>query len=401
MNGLVDAVNENPEEAIENVVKKTVVEYAEKLKAVDNTTKVWVMQPYPRPKLGWTVEKLDTIHETLRIALSCADNVKVLDYLAVGKDGFDGDGIHLTTEECGKQYAHIVKILQDLRPTKTGKRGADWSEESPSLAKRNAPEMEDETGGNLEAGGSGMAWRGKGGKGKGRGNLPLRTTRPNLESSSELEKKVDRVIGRIEKLEGESMCLWETSDVSANKLNMHILMLDQVPKTKYDDATEVARSLAENVGQERDKVVIAFFLPGKTDNKSHPRMRVIFTNNNEAARFRAGGFEKRKQGSQPWKTLYISNDPTKATRVRVEIMKKIIEVIKRKDDVNEKMELFVNRFEARPMILVKMDKKVVRRITYPEAVSRWGRDLTARDLELAKKIAGKDYSERFSTVFGL
>ena len=95
--------------------------------------------------------------------------------------------------------------------------------------------------------------------------------------------------------------------------------------------------------------------------------------------------------------LYISNDSTKATRVRIEILKRIAERIA---SDNKDVELMVNKYDARPMILFKKERRVVKRISYPEAVQRWGNRLQSEDLALPRRIAGREFAGRFAAVFG-
>ena len=71
------------------------------------------------------------------------------------------------------------------------------------------------------------------------------------------------------------------------------------------------------------------------------------------------------------------------------------------DPLAKDLEPVVNRFEARPMLLLKRIGKVVRRIPDGEAVDRWGKLLTGKDLALAKRIGGREYAEKFSLVFGV
>ena len=136
MNGLVDEVGNKPAEEIEVTVKKMVIEYAEMLKKIDKTVKIWVMQPFPRLKVGWSRLHLETVHQTLRIGLAGAANIKVIEYLDVTDEEFNGDGIHLTEEAYTKQYAHVVRELQDCMTPRPSKRNADWNEIMESAAKR-------------------------------------------------------------------------------------------------------------------------------------------------------------------------------------------------------------------------------------------------------------------------
>ena len=99
--------------------------------------------------------------------------------------------------------------------------------------------------------------------------------------------------------------------------------------------------------------------------------------------------------------MYLSNDATKSTRVRVELLKRIAEIIKKDDELANNMDLIINKYEPRPMILLKQDRKIVKRITYAEAIRKWGNMLSKDDLEAAMRVAGREFQGRFSTVFGV
>jgi hypothetical protein len=206
--------------------------------------------------------------------------------------------------------------------------------------------------------------------------------------------------GRLNSLAYEMMCNWEATDTATNRLNLNVVIIDQIPKTDFEEAKDVAAKLVMSTEVESSNLAAAFFLPGPVDEKVHPRIRIIFRNNDSAFQFRAAAFRERKAGSEPWKSMFVSNDATKATKVRMEILKRIGDLIK-DDQIAKDQEIFVNKFEAKPMLLFKKDRRVVKRIPYPEAIRRWGRKLTRTDLTLARKIAGRELADRFYSMFGV
>ena len=198
----------------------------------------------------------------------------------------------------------------------------------------------------------------------------------------------------------ELMAVWEAADVSTNKLNQNVLLFDLIPKTEKTEAIEIAKELVESVGLETQMVVAAFFVAGKTTENMHPRLRMVCRDYNDAYRIRFEGLKKRREGLEPWKSIFITNDSTKATRVRVEILKKIAERIE-KDSVAKDFELIINKFDTRPMLMFKKNGKVVKRIPYPEAIKKWGNRLLDEDLEQPRKIAGRELGNRFHIMFGI
>ena len=119
----------------------------------------------------------------------------------------------------------------------------------------------------------------------------------------------------------------------------------------------------------------------------------------EAFEFRNRGYEKRSEKRAPWVDCYVSNELTKSTRIRAEILKRIGEKIKNAE--GKGCELYVSKYDIKPVLIFKEGKNITKRIPYVECVERWGKLLKAKDLELAKKIAGRDLGKRFEVMFGV
>ena len=403
MNGLVEEMEQVEEKDLEQEMKKFVLKYAELLKGADRECKMVVLPPYPRGRMEWTVKLLGEIHDTLRVSLAGAPNIRVLNYCNVEVGEFEADGIHLTPDCQAKQFAHIVKeLLEDAKPTPR-KRQHEWSEESTSAAKRSAGNS-DSTG---EMSTAASTFRGRGGRVIGRtrgrgGRGGFKSyERPNNDSEQgEQEDKMNIIEGRLSRLAYEMMCNWETTDTAINKLNLNVLVIDQIPKTELIEAKDVAAKLVMSTEVDISSLATAFFLPGQNDETVYPRLRIVFRNNDSAFQFRMAALRERKEGKEPWKAMFVTNDATKATRVRIEILKRIGDAIK-DESIAKDQDIFVNKFDAKPMLIFKKDRKVTRRIPYPEAVKRWGGKLNRSDLALAKKIAGRELADRFDSMFGV
>ena len=401
MNGIVNAMKNKTVEEAEVEAKRTVIEYTEKLKGVDNQVRLYVMPPFPRAKIEWTRQLLPVIHETLKVGLAGADNITVLHYLDVADEDFVNDGIHISPDTCAKQFAQVVGELKVLIKARPGKRTTEWSDDINPAAKKALQGVEEQA--TTSAGGFQARGRGRGrGRGyqAGKGDQAGRDWRSEDRYGGSLEARVDGLAQDVQSLMFESLANWEATDVATNKLNQNVILFDLVPKRLCPENTEaidVAKALAVSVGMEADLVNAAFFVAGMKNDDTLPRIRVILKDQNAAFTMRTEGLKKRREDTEPWKSLYISNDSTKATRVRVEIMKKIAERIA---SDNKGVELMVNKYDARPMILFKKERRVTKRISYPEAVQRWGNRLQPEDLVLPKRIAGREFAGRFTAIFG-
>ena len=212
MNGIVDAMrNKNVDEA-EVEAKRMVIEYTEKLKSVDSQIRLYIMPPFPRAKIEWTKQQLPGIHETLKVGLAGADNIKVLQYLDVADNDFVNDGIHLNPDMCAKQFAQVVGELKVLLKARLGKRTTEWSEDITPASKKSIKGFEEnaDTAGTSSskwpatASTSGFQARGRG-RGKGRDDQAGRGWRSEDRSGSSLEAKVDGLAQDVQSLMFESL----------------------------------------------------------------------------------------------------------------------------------------------------------------------------------------------------
>ena len=206
------------------------------------------------------------------------------------------------------------------------------------------------------------------------------------------------------KLYYEQMVQWETIDTCTNKLNNNVVIVDCIPQKgnqKGANALDVAKMLLRNLDMPPHTLKIAFFIPmGSTTKPSNfPKLKIIMAGSEEAYEFRSRGYEKRREERAPWVDCYVSNELTKSTRVRIEVMKRIGDKIKNTE--GKGFDLVVNKFDIKPVLMYKEGKKIAKRIPYVECVERWGKLLKTKDLELARKIAGKDLGKRFEVMFGV
>ena len=64
-------------------------------------------------------------------------------------------------------------------------------------------------------------------------------------------------------------------------------------------------------------------------------------------------------------------------------------------------DLFILSYDPKPVLVHKQGEKIVRRIPYAEAIDKFANLLDFECLKTAKKIAGKQYGQRFHIVFGI
>ena len=95
--------------------------------------------------------------------------------------------------------------------------------------------------------------------------------------------------------------------------------------------------------------------------------------------------------------MYITNNYTAATRVRVEIMKAIV----KKCETNEER-MFLNQFCNRPVIRIANTRTRHERVwTFTDLIETYGRALTDADLEVAYRRAGNKFTGQMKQIFGV
>ena len=197
----------------------------------------------------------------------------------------------------------------------------------------------------------------------------------------------------------------ELVDVALNTTNNHVVIIDNLKKlegTANAEAKEVVQELCTLLGKDIGIVKAAYFLKmGKLPEVGrHYKIKALFVSTDEAIGFRAEASKARRETEvEPWVTSYISNDPTKSTRVRIEILKQIGARLSKEASLAG-FTFFVTRYDPKPVLVYKQGVKIIRRLGYLEAIRKFGHMLTSDHLKLARKIAGKQFEGRFFINFG-
>jgi hypothetical protein len=253
MNHLVDAVCKVKLEELETAVRKEIIEHTELLKAVKGCH-LYVLLPYPRPKYPWTKSILPMIHTTMTLGLGGAENVMVLKYLPVYDVDFDSDGIHINVQGCVKQFNHVMDEMKKQFTVRSGKRLADENvaDICSQMKRASTSELSAEA-----MAGAGRGGRGRGGRG-GRGASRFAKCDYRMTDNQDGDSGSAFAM-ELQDHKFELMAVWEAADVSTNKLNQNVLLLDLVPKMEKTEAIDVAKALVANVGLETQLIVPAFF----------------------------------------------------------------------------------------------------------------------------------------------
>ena len=198
----------------------------------------------------------------------------------------------------------------------------------------------------------------------------------------------------------------ELVDTALNNNNASTVIIDNLVKmecTAGGDAKAVVEELCTLLGQDAANVKAAYYLKlGKLpETDCHFKIKAIFSSVDAAIAFRVLASKTRRETqSEPWKSSYISNDPTKSTRVRIEIMKQIGAALSKQPSLVG-IDFFVTRYDAKPVLVQKKGTKIIRRLGYMESIQKFGHMVKDEQLKVARKIGGKQFENRFFLNFGI
>ena len=427
MNRLVDKCTKVDEEGREAAVRLVISEYAGVLKSATTTKRVMAFLPFPRAGVKWTMDMIGMIHDTLRLVL-LDSAVVIIPYMPVTADDFDPDGIHLNEIAQETQYEHFMAFFRQKQvdPKPLGRKRQQEEElvgttkklavNDGSLGIASQLEQLD----NIEVVPQ-----------PGSSRAPLSDTLlmdlsrppPSIRTSfipRQLPETLVEIRDRVVALEQDGLTIksavadlnieqvsnCELIDTAINNGNGQVVIIDNLLKfgdTGKYEAKKIVEELCTLIEQDPGVVKAAYFLKlGKLPEMGrHFKIKAVFTTVEAAIGFRVEASKTRRESEiEPWTSCYISNDPTKSTRVRIEILKRIGAALAKQPSLVG-FDFFVTRYDAKPVLVQKKGVKIVKRMGYMESIQKFGHMLREDDLKVAKKIAGKQFEGRFFLNFGI
>ena len=249
--------------------------------------------------------------------------------------------------------------------------------------------------------------RGGGGGGRGRGSVLVQRGRDSnqsglLSSNQETESSVE---GRVSRLEMAMITNYELTETALNKTNAASVIIDCLPfgpENRNDPPFDVVGDLVKALGWSGSHVGYAHFLSGgqTPPRGTFARIRAVFSSERSAFNFRSEATAARRRNELPWAKTYVSNDPTKGTKVRVEILQQLAKAAQGTVE-GKNAEIVVSKFDARPMLLFKHGGRITKRLAYSESLFRFGRLVRPEAYELARRIAGREFEGQMEVVFGI
>jgi hypothetical protein len=213
-------------------------------------------------------------------------------------------------------------------------------------------------------------------------------------------RKVERNTLLLRALHIRTAAQAETLDAHSNSLNLNFVMISGVPATliptqggELPGIRFVVDKLIKYTPLLVSGVKFAVYAKYiKHQEGKLPNIKVCFINSDTALAFRDSANKLRVAKKDFWASVYVSNDPTKSTRVRIAIL---VALSKRLAPLpaNAGKTIFVSRFDVRPQLCFKFGGRVEKRMDFVTAIEKYRSLLQPEDKEAAKKVAGKSFSD--------
>jgi len=434
-NGLVDSTELCSDLGeIDGVIQNKIVEYIAALRlasSVNPNTNFYMMPPMTRTTPFWLESKLPQITGYVNSQSQGITNLTVLPPLSVTKDNLETDGVHLNRESQSRLFTYIMESLfPDKISTKTknvtrDRHGSDEEMGTPPTKKSSADQTV------FTPTPSTSTWSLPGPANTTFSQNPfdifeeadapvdILTTQPDKidtvkSSTSIVQAKVDVAQREIAKtsrsveinthilrsLHIRTAAQAETLDAHSNTLNLNFVMISGVPATLISAPgndlpgiklvmDKLLKSTPLLVSAIRFAVYARYI---KHQEGKLPTIKASFINPDSALAFRDAANKLRIAKKDFWSNIYVSNDPTKSTRVRISILQALAKRLAVLPANNGKT-IFVSRFDVKPQLCSKFGGRVEKRLDFVAAMEKYRSLLQQEDKETARKIAGKTFSE--------
>lgn len=451
-NGLVDATELCTDfGAVDKVMEDKVREYlAAVLMAatVNTTTQFYLMPPLSRLNPIWIDAKLASVTVIMNDSTKGVANITLLPQFVTLANDFESDGVHLNRKTQSRLFNHILDAIfpgERSVKTKNISRSRSFSEEDlpspptkklndqagsshpPESTSQNAPESLDIS---LSLSDDGAASQQQQPQ-----TLPATESTPSAgplnpdlqqlydmlsskidsvkDVSTVAQSKVHEVEARVsttvQQVERNTLMIRslhlrtarqaETLDSHSNSLNLNVVMISGVPRTQFPvseelpDIKEVIKKLITFTPLLVSGVKFATYAKYiKHQETNLPNIKAFFINSETALAFRDSANKLRIAKKEFWASVYVSNDPTKSTRVRIAILQAMAKRLAPLP-ANSGKTIFVSRFDVKPQLCFKFGGRVEKRYNFVDAIEKYRSILQDEDKIAARKVAGKTFSE--------
>lgn len=124
-------------------------------------------------------------------------------------------------------------------------------------------------------------------------------------------------------------------------------------------------------------------------------VRLLCSSNEDAVEIRQRLLKAKEDKVGTWTDVEISNDPVKATRVRISLMQAVTRQINKGGD----QEAVVSKYLDSPTLIIRNSGRVIKNLSFVDTILQYGEKLSAEDLQKAAKIAGRSFPNQMECTF--
>jgi len=176
------------------------------------------------------------------------------------------------------------------------------------------------------------------------------------------------------------------------------VMTGESRKEKADSLLKYVRELVDKlpmVNIEKPVYYSLYLIPTPEKDETFQDFRLICGSKRDAVELRNRILNARQAKTDPWANAEISNDPVKATRVRLFLL----QCIARSQRKTFKGDVIVNKFADSPNIIFKKDGRVTKQLSFVDAILQHKSEVTRDELLAATRIAGRAYESSLREYF--
>jgi len=143
------------------------------------------------------------------------------------------------------------------------------------------------------------------------------------------------------------------------------------------------------------KVSSIYIINVPPNDSTFQDFRVTCHSQRDAIELRNRILNAKKAKLEPWSICEVSSDPVKSTRVRINLLQSV----SRHERPTFNGEIMVNKYSDTPSIIYKRDNRVVKHLSFIDAMSTLGHTITETELAKAYQIVGKSYKGSLKEYF--
>jgi len=240
-----------------------------------------------------------------------------------------------------------------------------------------------------------------------------------LDQNSSNGRKIDVTDEKLSKVTQDTKDLYVKHHINAAKLKedidalhngqrRHMIVIKKVTKVEKlvgkdykEKAAKFLPKLREmlnalpQVNMPKPNILSLYIIPILENDNFYQDLRITCQTQRDAIEIRNRVLNARQSKIKPWINAEVSNDPVKSTWVRIFLL----QCIARKHRPTFDGKIMVNKFSDSPNILYKKNGRIIKQLSFVDAVVKHGNIISEEDRVRAKRIAGRAYEGSLKEYF--